>query len=79
MSRANALQKRMKLPAVVHVAEVTEFVQHHVIGQMHRQRHQPQVQVDIAKGRAAAPVAHIVLDEYLIIYKARLFSRAFIL
>ena len=50
MSGAYTFQKGMERLAVVHVTEVAQLVEHDVIGQVCGKRHQPEVQVDIAKG-----------------------------
>ena len=43
--RADAFQQRMELFAVVHIFEVAEFMEHHVIPQFFRQAHQVQVKI----------------------------------
>ena len=75
MLRADAFQQGVELRAVVHVAEVTEFVEHYIILQVLRQTHQVQIQVDIPFYGAAAPVADIMFDANLIEGEAMLRSQ----
>ena len=72
MLRADTFQQGVEFRAMVHVAKVAEFVEHHIILEVLRQAHQVQIQVDIAFYGAAAPVADIVFDANLIVVEAML-------
>ena len=61
------LQKEVESMAVVRVAEVAELVQKDVVLEHARQAHDAEVQVDVAFGRAAAPVGRVVLDGHSVV------------
>ena len=77
MLRAYALQKGVELRAVVHMLQVAELVEHHIVPEFFGQAHQVKVKVDVSLDRAAAPIAHIVLDTHLVIPETIQFRQLF--
>ena len=77
MVRADRLQQRVECRPVVHLLEVAELVEHHIILQIVRQQHQAEVEVYVPLGGAASPVAEIVLDADSIVAEPVLFCELF--
>ena len=58
------VQQGVELRAVILIAEVAEFVEEDIVLQVLRQEDQAHVEVDVAFGRAGAPVGDVVLDSH---------------
>ena len=64
------LKKRSQLYFADNLLVHRRLVDYLRILQLLRQGNQAQVQVDVLEAAAAAPIAHVVLDEYLVVVES---------
>ena len=72
---AEPLQKVMELGAVVVMAQVGELVEKDIIADGLGKADKIEIEIDVAKGGAAAPVGGIVLDGHAIVAEAVSFGK----
>lgn len=64
------LQKKMEGMAMVMMTQMTEFMKQYIILQNQRQAYYIKIKIDVASGRATAPIGSIMLDGNPVIYEA---------
>jgi hypothetical protein len=70
VSGTYALKKGVEFRSVVKIPEMAELVEDNIVPQFIGKVNQPQIQVNVALGGAAAPVAQVVLDENAVVFES---------